>query len=256
MFKLRDFLYLDERTIQRYLSSIEEGLVKEVLQTDISQEPNWNFNVSLGELQKLLVSAGIPIPNIGVTRNSKTENISVQITKEPTIDSQFDKLFRYLEPALQYLEGFDPEIWSQLENGQFVYYSSEIKLPKGFENAQLLTMGAEIYEFAKEFGEHNNDFEKLLDESKNYREELASKKYTNVYCIPLGSPNKDKYYFVGKLIHDNLVDIELEDLSFGEAITLARIEHILQPSDRYTIYDATLKGADCLWQTNNVRIGI
>lgn len=244
MFKLRDFLYLDERVIKRYLSSIEEGLVKEVLQTDISKKPNWDFEVSLGDLQSLLATAGIPMPNIGIKRNSKSQNISVQITKEPTIDSQFDKLFKYLDPVLQYLEGFDPAIWSQLTNGQFVYYSSEVKLSKGYKDAQMLKMGAELYSFAKEFGEKNDDFEELLNGSQGYREELASKKFTEVYSIPTGSPNKKKYYFVGKLIHENLVDIDLEDLSFGEAFTLARVEHVLQPGDDYTMYDATLTGAD------------
>lgn len=246
MFKLRDFLYLDERTVKRYLSSIEEGLVKEVLETDIAAKPNWDFEVSLGEIQKLLVAAGIPIPNVGVKRTGKTDTVSVQITKEPTIDSQFDKLFRYIEPALQYLEGFDPAIWSQLENGQFVYYSSEISLPKGYENAQMLSIGADFYELAKGWIEKDEAFEKVIEESKGYREEAASKKYTNVYSIPTGSPNKRKYYFVAKVIHDNLVDCSLEDLTFGNAFTLARVEHFLGASDRYTVFDSTLKGVDRL----------
>jgi hypothetical protein len=244
MFSLRDFQYLDERTVKRYLSSIEEGLVKEVLETDIAKKPNWEFDVSLGELQKLLKAGGIPIPNIGVKRTGKSDKVSVQITKEPTIDSQFDKLFKYLEPALQYLEGFDSSIWSQLEEGQFIYFSSEVSLPKGYENAQMLNIGADIYELAKDWMEENEEFERVLNESKGYREEIASKKFTNVYSIPLGSPNQKRYYFVEKIIHDNLVDSTLEDLTFGKAYTLARIEHILDENERYTVFDPTLKGAN------------
>jgi|SRR5690625_578665 len=244
MFNLRDFQYLDERTVRRYLSSIEEGLVKEVLETDIAANPNWKFDVSLGDLQKLLMSAGIPIPNVGVKRTGKTGKVSVQITKEPTIDSHFDKLFKYLEPALQYLEGFDPSIWSQLQEGQFVYYSSEISLPKGYENAQMLKVGAELYDFAKGWMGEDEKFEKVLNESKSYREEVASKRFTNVYSLPLGATNPNQYYFVGKLIHDNLIDSTLEDLTFGKAFTLARIEHILDGNERYTVFDATLKGVD------------
>ena len=244
MFSLRDFQYLDEGTVRRYLSSIEEGLVKEVLETDIASKPNWEFDVSLGELQKLLMSAGIPIPNMGVKRTGKTDKLSVQITKKPTIDSQFDKLFKYLEPALQYLEGFDPSIWSQLEEGQFVYYSSKVSLPKGYENAQILNAGAELYDLAKGWIEEDEEFEKVINESKGYREEVASKRFTNVFSIPLGSPNPNKYYFVGKLVHDNLVDCTLEDLTFGKAYTLGRIEHILSGNERYTVFDSTLKGAD------------
>lgn len=244
MFNLRDFLYLDERTIKRYLSSIEKGLVKEVLETDIATKPNWDFEVSLGEIQTLLVAAGIPIPNFGVKRTGKADKVSIQITKEPTIDSQFDKLFRYIEPVLQYLEGFDPAIWSQLENGQFVYYSSEFSLPNGYKNVQILNRGADIYELAKGWIERDEDFEKVIEESRSYREEAASKKYTNVYSIPIGSPNKGKYHFVAKVIHDNLVDCSLEDLTLGNSYTLGRIEHILGVSDRYTVFDSTLTGVN------------
>lgn len=65
-----------------------------------------------------------------------------------------------------------------------------------------------------------------------------------MYSLPLGSPNPNKYYFVGKIIHDNLVDSTLEDLTFGKAFTLARIKHILGENERYTGFDATLKGVD------------
>lgn len=244
MFKLRDFLYLDERTVQRYLSSIEEGLVREVMQTSISDKPTWEFDVSTGDIQQMLLAAGIPIPSVGIKRQGKTENISVQITKEPTIDSQFDKLFEYLEPALQYLEGFDPAIWSQLENGQFVYYSSEVTLPQGYENAQILNAGADFYNLFKGFVEKDEEFEKVIEESKGYRDEAASKKFTNVYSKPLGSPNKNKYYFVAKIIHENLVDATLEDLTFSHAYTLGRVEHILESNESYTVFDSTLKGVD------------
>lgn len=246
MFNLRDFLYLDERTVQRYLSSIEEGLVKEVMRTDIASKPNWQFDASLGEIQKLLIAGGIPVPNVGVKRKGKEDVVSIQISKEPTIDSQFDKLFKYLEPVLQYLEGFDSDIWSQLEDGQFVFYSSEIALPKGYKNAQALTIGADFYDLFKAFGEKNEEFEKIIDVSKGYRDEVASKKFTNIYSKPLGSPNKDKYYFVAKIIHDYLVDSSLEDLIFGRSYILARIEHVLQGDDKYTVFDASLKGVDKL----------
>lgn len=246
MFKLRDFLYLDERTVKRYLSSIEEGLIKEVLETDVAAKPSWDFEVSLGEIQKLLVSAGIPIPNAGIKRIGKTDTVSVQITKQPTIDSQFDKLFRYIEPVLQHLEGFDPTSWSKLENGQFIYYSSENSLPKGYENAQILSIGADFYELARGWIEKDEEFEKIIEDSKDYREEAASQKYTNICSIPISSPNKRKYYFVAKIIHGNLVDCSLEDLTFGKTFTLARVEHILSINERYTIFDSTLKGVDRL----------
>src|SRR5699024_11743258 len=97
---------------------------------------------------------------------------------------------------------------------------------KGYENAQVLSVGAELYDIAKGWMEEDEEFEKVINESKGYREEVASKRFTNVYSLPLGSPNPNKYYFVGKLIHDNLVDSTLEDLTFVRAYTLVRIDHI------------------------------
>lgn len=241
MFNLRDFLYLNEKTVKRYLATIEEGLVREVLKTDVDSKANWDFEVSLGEIQKIFIKAGIPIPNIGVKRTGKDDTYSISITKEPTIESQFDKLFRYIEPALQYLEGFDPSIWSQLENGQFIYYSSKTTLPKGYHRLQLLNRGLEFYGLAKDIGEKNEKMERVIKESKGYRDEAASKKYTNIYSTPVGSPNKNKYYFVAKIIHNNLVDSSLEDLTFGNAYTLARVENILSGGEKYTVFDSTLK---------------
>lgn len=97
-------------------------------------QPNWNFEVSLGEIQNLLVAAGIPIPNVGVKRTGKTDTVSVQITKEPTIDSQFDKLFRYIEPALQYLEV--PAISVS---------STSLTKPSSIEDKYLLTVRSSRY---------------------------------------------------------------------------------------------------------------
>lgn len=131
-----------------------------------------------------------------------------------------------------------------VSNGQFIYYSSEIPLPKGYENAQILSMGADFYELAKGWIDKDEEFEKVIEESKGYREEVASKKYTNVFSIPTGSPNRGRYFFVAKIIHENLVDCSLEDLTFGNAYTLARVEHILGANERYTVFDSTLKGVD------------
>lgn len=243
MFTFRDFLYLDERTVKRYLSSIEKGLVKEVMETDINAQPSWDFEVSSGKLQQLLNTAGIPVPNVGVKRNGQNETVSVQITKEPTIDSQFDQLFSYIQPVLQYLDEFNVATWSQIEEGQFIYYPSEITLPKGYEDTQVVSKTAELYDLVKNWHK-DEQFEKLMDESEEYRKEFTSTKYTNIYSIPTATPNKKKYYFVAKIIHDNLVESSLEDLTFGKAYTLARVEHVIDVNEKYPVFDLTFKGMD------------
>lgn len=249
MFTLRDFLYLDERTVKRYLSSIEKGLVKEVMKTDVNTKPNWEFEVSLGKLQQLLMTANIPVPDVGVKRTGKDEKVAVQITKEPTIDSQFDQLISYLQPVLQHLEEFNSKTWAQLKEGQFIYYPSRVTLPKGYQNTQMLNVVADFYELAtsmedKSMIEGSDELEKVIEQSKGYREAAASKTFTNINSIPINTPNERKYYFVAKMIHDNLVDCSLEDLSLGTAYTLARVENILGGNDRYTVFDSTLKGVD------------
>lgn len=249
MFTLRDFMYLDERTVKRYISSIEKGLVQEVMEKDINAQPSWDFEVSLGKLQELLVATGVPAPEVGIKRTGKSDTLSVQINKKPTIDSQFDQLVNYLEPVTQSLDKINAKNWSRIKKGQFISYQSKFTLPKGYQNAQILNIGADFYEMAKNMGiteefEGKERFEKIMAQSEGYREEAASKKFTNIRSIPINSPNESKYYFVSKINHDNLVEHSLEDITYGTATVLARIDHIIGGNETYTIFDSSLKGID------------
>lgn len=136
---LRDFYYLDEKTLRNYVSTIEDGIEMEK-QTSMSKEsPNWNFELSTGELQKILMGLGIPIPEVSIGRNGKNQSLSINRTAQPTTSSLYNRLETYLEPALQYLEGFDKGIWNQIEEGTFVKFSANIEISRGYEYGKMFT---------------------------------------------------------------------------------------------------------------------
>ncbi|HHT7175577.1 TPA: DUF6414 family protein [Bacillus cereus] len=137
--ELKDYYYLDERTLNSYVSAIEDGVVKTIQSSVNNSSPKWNFNISTGELQKVLAAMGIPIPSAGIQRDGKTNSISINQTRESTPQSLFSRLEKYLEPAMQSLEGFDKETWNQLEEGQFVKFFSEVELSKGYEMGSFLS---------------------------------------------------------------------------------------------------------------------
>lgn len=46
-------------------------------------------------------------------------------------------------------------------------FYGEVSLPKGYENAQLLSIGADFYDLAKNWVEKDEAFEKVIEERKS-----------------------------------------------------------------------------------------
>lgn len=49
------------------------------------------------------------------------------------------------------------------------------------------------------------ELEKVTEQSKGYREESTSKIFIIIDSRTIYTPNKRKYYFVAKTIHDNIL---------------------------------------------------
>jgi hypothetical protein len=212
-------------------------------QTSMSKEsPNWNFELSTGELQKILIGLGIPIPDVAVGRSGKTQSISLNRTAQPTTSSLYNRLETYLEPALQYLEGFDKGIWDQLEEGTFVKFSSTIELLKGYEYGKMFTQVGDFVEIASalELDLDGADSDELQQAFK-YGQKVTDKKTQKVLVIPIGSPVPNQMYFVRSLNTDFL-EVELEDLADNNYTVVGRIEKVLAAGEKYTIFDPTLTG--------------
>ncbi|PFI32200.1 hypothetical protein COI53_08555 [Bacillus thuringiensis] len=241
--ELKDYYYLDERTLNSYVSAIEDGVVKTIQSSVSNSSPKWNFNISTGELQKVLAAMGIPIPSAGIQRDGKTNSISINQTRESTPQSLFSRLEKYLEPAMQSLEGFDKETWNQLEEGQFVKFFSEVELSKGYEMGSFLSKVGDFLDLARDL---NIDLEGTegvgeIDNAVKYGNKAIDKKTHKVLLKPIGSPDSSKYFFVSGM-NIKFLDIDLEELPENTYTVVGRVERILKPGEKYTIFDPTLSG--------------
>ncbi|WP_267377587.1 hypothetical protein [Bacillus sp. GM_Baccil_2] len=241
--ELKDYYYLDERTLNSYVSAIEDGVVKTIQSSVSNSSPKWNFNISTGELQKVLAAMGIPIPSAGIQRDGKTNSISINQTRESTPQSLFSRLEKYLEPAMQSLEGFDKETWNQLEEGQFVKFFSEVELSKGYEMGSFLSKVGDFLDLARDL---NIDLEGTegvgeIDNAVKYGNKAIDKKTHKILLKPIGSPDSSKYFFVSGM-NIKFLDIDLEELPENTYTVVGRVERILKPGEKYTIFDPTLSG--------------
>lgn len=245
MLKLRDFYYLDQRTVTRFISTIEEGLVKQIKKSNIEDSPKWNFEVSLGILQEFFQDTlGIVSPNIQVDRQGKEEKVLIDITKRPTIDSQYDKLERYLSSVTQSLDELSRKKWSNLEEGQFIHFETSIKLPKGFEMASTFDSAISFYELGKSIDSrlYDKEFEEKSPKIKAYLDKANRSNRTNIYFFPYNSTLSGSHFFFGPIIHSNLEDVELMDMTYGSYKVFGRIDYILDSNEKYTVYDVSQSG--------------
>ncbi|EOQ21034.1 hypothetical protein KQ1_05141 [Bacillus cereus BAG3O-1] len=253
--ELKDYYYLDERTLNSYVSAIEDGVVKTIQSSVNNSSPKWNFNISTGELQKVLAAMGIPIPSAGIQRDGKTNSISINQTRESTPQSLFSRLEKYLEPAMQSLEGFDKETWNQLEEGQFVKFFSEVELSKGYEMGSFLSKVGDFLDLARDL---NIDLEGTegageIDNAVKYGNKAIDKKTHKVLLKPIGSPDSSKYFFVSGM-NIKFLDIDLEELPENTYTVVGRVERILKPGEKYTIFDPTLSGMSTALNRQQLRV--
>ena len=107
--KLRNFLYLNTKLLDDYLSSIEGSL------SDTEEHTNSSVNIKLGQLE-----GGIPV----IKGSGKAENtISEEVHKEVKITeaAKFDRLYNYLEKnGLQYYESIINDNFNQLFRDDFL----------------------------------------------------------------------------------------------------------------------------------------
>ncbi|MBP1082134.1 hypothetical protein [Bacillus capparidis] len=107
------------------------------------------------------VAVGITIPNVGEKKKGKAGTVSVQMSKAPTVDSQFDKLFKYLEPVLQYLRDLNSQFGLSLKMDNLYTIHLRYLYQKDMKMLNSLSIGTDFYDFAKNWVENGDAFEKL-----------------------------------------------------------------------------------------------
>lgn len=245
MVTLREFMYIDESLVRNYLSTIEDGLTEYVIEQSTDFSPQNNFKVGLGDLQKVLISLGFPVPEMSYERNGKSEELLVNTSKKPTVQSQFNQLYKYLDSVIQPFEYLDNKNWKKIEKGQFLSFSGEISLPKNYDLAIFSEVGAGLAQFNEfldpSFFEGKEEDQEARRQMEGYAEEADKSKSTNVYIRPEKSPNLNTHYVVSKIIHKYLQDVELYELTSNKYKVLGRVEKVLKSTETYEVFDVTFK---------------
>ncbi|MHD0396442.1 DUF6414 family protein [Staphylococcus simulans] len=242
----RDFLYLDEKMVKRYLTVIEDGLKKEVSEISTKNGPNWEFDISTGKLQDILTSIlGIPLPSAAIKRNTKSEETTVQITKEITIEKQFDTLLSYIENIVNDFDDFDADNWNDLVEDEFVLFKGRIKLPNGFKNAKNVERGLDISNFVKGMGIDVPEIDEDRESMETYIKRLEKTKKLKVFIPPKTLLQNVKKYFYTELLFSNLIELDIEDieeLEEEDVYVLGKISKVLEKNEKETIFDSSLHG--------------
>lgn len=245
MITLREFAYIDESSVENYLSTIEDGLTEYVIEQSTDSSPQTSFKVSLGDLQKILIALGFPVPEVGFERVGKAEELLVNTSKKPTVQSQFNQLYKYLDSVIQPFENLNGKNWKKIEQGQFLSFSGDISLPRNYQMTNLSKVGAGLADLNELFNpgyfEENEEDAKIRKQMEGYAEQADKSSTTNIYIIPEKSPNSSTHYLVSKIIHKYLKDTTLYDLNMNTYKILGRVEKVLKSTETYEVFDATFK---------------
>jgi len=126
---LREFAYFDRQKIEDFISSIEDGLIREIKETtrEIDAE--------------LKAKMGIPgVVEVGGGLGSKGSEI--QELKLSTDASLFQRLYTYFisNKSITSIKEINKELWDKIENGDIIEIFGEVELSTMENVIDLLTM--------------------------------------------------------------------------------------------------------------------
>jgi hypothetical protein len=219
--RLRDYMYLDEDLVERFLSQVEGGVSDEETQTDV-------------ERQDKRRGAGVQVAPVKAEagRTKGTES-SASRTVRQTPDSACSRLIDVLEEAgsLQFLESFDEGIWSQLRRGETLEIDATIEL------SVIAQLGGIAESFDSMVAVMNSAGQEIdiegLETIKAFSALSGLMKAIPVLARPTGAP---EYTFIASLKPDAL-RIDQDQLN-GEATILGTLQRRLRADEVWSIFDA------------------
>lgn len=223
---LRSFLYLDENIVDDYLSQLEGGII---------EGPYTTKDTTTGSKEG---GGGLKIGVLegsGKGASSLSSEIAQTIRETPV--AKFSRLYKLLEKeeAIQPLNGFDLDVYNQIELGEIVEVHGDAKLPQWEHLTKAISDFSGLIEVMRAVGQ-----DPLADNDSNQAYQgfsaLIAKKAqedTELIIAPIGSP---KFKFVAKLDKTRILrrkeELETEvtilgkvrrKLAEGETIDIFRI---------------------------------
>lgn len=218
---LRNFLFLDKATMADYLSQLEGSVAGGVIDQTTTERRHKGGK------------AGYKIIEGHAGSETSTETRQQAVVTDA---SQFQRLYDLLvdENAIQVLDAFDAEIWSQLRRGEVLEVQAAIRLPKPF----LLTQAAEnISPLIDILAAFDKDPIADADTRLAFEGMRAVGKLTEEQPVPLvfEAASTPDFSFVAHLPRQYL-RCDLTDLQ-GEAVVFGTIQRILQKGQDLEVFN-------------------
>lgn len=221
---LRSFLYLDENIVGDYLSQLEGGLI---------EGPYTTKDVSSGSKEGGL---GFKFPIVdGSGKAASTSSLEIQQTIRETPMAKFTRLYELLQKdeMIQPLNGFDLEVYNQIEPGEIVEVRGFARLPQWEHLTKVVSDIYGLIEIMKALGQ-----DPLADQDTNQAYQgfstlITKKAQEDVELIiePIGSPN---FKFVAKL--DTARILRRREELEAEVTILGKVRHKLAERETIDIF--------------------
>src|SRR5712692_99082 len=221
---LRSFLYLDDNIVDDYLSQLEGGII---------EGPYTTKDVSSGSREGGL---GLNIPIVtGTGKAASTSSSEVQQTIRETPVAKFTRLYELLErdEMIQSLNGFDLEVYNQIQPGEIVEVRGDAKLPQWEHLTKVISDFSGLIEVMKAVGQ-----DPLADNDANQAYQgfsalIAKKVQEEIELIiaPIGSPH---FKFVAKL--DGARILRRKEELETEVILLGKVRRKLAERETIDIF--------------------
>lgn len=216
---LRNFLYLDETTVDQFLSQLENGLidgpmtVKDTNSKEASGSAGANLYAFRGQGQ------------ITSDASSETER-TIRFTPE----SKFSHLYNLLRDNeyIQPLTGFDEATYQQIEVGEVVEVRGNGRLPQWENLKRTISDMSGLLEIMQLAGQDPFEDEnaRLGYEAVTRLSSMQGQESTLVMVTPLNAP---KFTIAARLDPDGVMR-KKEDLE-AEITLLGKVQRVLRPGD-------------------------
>lgn len=211
---LKHFIYLNESTLENYLSALEDGL-------------RANAQTTSGESSALKGSIGVPAVSASGGKDHKTEEVA---SRSDTASSRFERLLRLAKSDVEasgWVEVLDPDTdFEGIGIGAIVELECEIYVPetiKVLSNSGGISQAIEKFQaltpFASALGLDTDGLPPMaqLDAAKNFTRALGSN------AALVGDLDGTNWQVAGKLLDDSLRD-EVE----GHARVIGKVSTVVK----------------------------
>jgi len=215
---LREFAYFDRQKIEDFLSGIEDGLIRESMETQRKHGKEVKGEAGI----KGIFSVG------GTTGYGEDE---LQRLKTATDASLFQRLYTYLnvQQMIRFIDLADDETWGQIEVNEILEIKANIELSA--LDCLIDTVARLMTFFEKISPEKMNRKTKEAIAGFQMLSQESSKEGFNIKITTIKTP---KFKFVATLPSKN-TRVTKQELS-GEYNVLCRVKKILKKNEKFELF--------------------